>query len=92
MTWMVKYRDPKRIEKAISRMRPSVRRAFAQAVIDLKSEGPRPLGWHVKDLAADYRGMMSLRLDYHHRMVYSVVREILTIEIIEVSTREGAYR
>jgi len=73
-------------------MRPSVRRAFGQAVIDLKSEGPRPVGWHVKDLFGDYRGMMSLRLDYRHRMIYSVFREILTIEVVEVSTREGAYR
>ncbi len=72
-------------------MRPSVRRSFAQAVLDLSTEGPRPQGWHVKDLVGDYKGFMSLRLDYRHRMIYSVFREILTLEIIEVSTRERAY-
>ena len=91
MAWAVQYRNTKQVEKAVSRMRPSVQRAFAQAVIDLKAEGPRPRGWNVKDLVGDYRGFMSLRLDYRHRMVYSVFRDILTIEIVEVSTREGAY-
>lgn len=73
-------------------MRPAVKRAFAQAMMDLRSEGPRPKGWYVKSLVGDYRGMMSLRLDYRHRMIYSVFQERLTIEVIEVSTREGAYR
>jgi len=92
MSWTVKYRNVKKIEKAVSRMRPSVQRGFAQAVIDLKTEGPRPQAWHVKELVGDYKGFMSLRLDYRHRMIYSVFREILTLEIIEVSTREGAYQ
>ena len=87
----MKYRNTKRIENAVAKMRSSVQRAFAQAVIDLKSEGPRPEGWHVKDLVGNYKGLMSLRLDYRHRMLYSVFKDILTIEIIEVSTREGAY-
>lgn len=73
-------------------MRPSVQRAFAQAVIDLQSEGPRPQGWQVKVLVGEYSGAMSLRLDYRHRMIYAVFRNVLTIELIEVSTREKVYR
>lgn len=72
-------------------MRPSTRRAFAQAVMDLEREGPHPHGWYVKDLKGEYKSMMSLRLDYRHRMIYAVSHGILTIEIIEVTTRENAY-
>lgn len=92
MGWKVQYRNTKAIEKAVARMRLSVKRAFAQAVIDLENEGPRPHGWYTKELKGDYRGSMSLRLDYRHRMVYSVFSDILTIEIVEVSTRENAYQ
>lgn len=91
MSWTVRYRNTKRIEKAVARMRPSVRRGFGRAVQDLVDQGPRPVGWQVKELRGDYAGLMSLRLDYRHRMIYSVFRQILTVEIIEVSTREGAY-
>ena len=34
---------------------------------------------------------MSIRLDYRHRMIYEVASRILTITVIEVGTREGAY-
>ena len=91
MTWTVRYRNTKQIEKAISKMRPSVRKAFAEAVFDLIKQGPRPHGWHTKELQGDYKGLVSLRLDYRHRMIYSKQSDELVIEIIEVSTRENAY-
>ncbi len=91
MHWTVKYRNTKEIEKAVFKLRPSTRRAFGQAIIDLKTEGPTPKGWQVKELSGDLKGIMSLRLDYRHRMIYSAFKEILTIEIVEVSTRERAY-
>lgn len=91
MTWTVQYRNTKQIEKAVDKMRPSVRKAFAEAVIDLMEQGPKPHGWHTKELQGDYRGLMSLRLDFRHRMVYSAHSSELVIEIIEVSTRENAY-
>jgi mRNA-degrading endonuclease RelE of RelBE toxin-antitoxin system len=73
-------------------MRPSVRRAFVQAVMDLKEEGPRPSGWIIKQLHGKFSDLVCLKLDYRHRMIYSVVSNVLTIEIIEVSTRENAYK
>lgn len=91
-SWTIKYRNTRQIEKVVSRMRPSVRRAFAEVVADMMAQGPRPHGWHVKDLQGDYQGMMSVRLDIRHRMVYSVFSGILVIEIVEVTTRENAYK
>ena len=92
MAWTVRYRNTKEIERAVARMRPSARRAFAEAVLNLMAEGPRPHGWHTKELRGDYKGLMSLRLDFRHRMVYSVLSGELVIEVIEVTTRENAYK
>ena len=91
MSWQVAFRDPKKIEKAVDKLRPSTKVAFSRAIGDLRIEGPTPKGWHTKMLKGELQGMMSLRLDYRHRMIYEVIRGILTIVIIEVSTREGAY-
>ena len=60
MTWTVLFKDPKRIEKAVERLRLSTQVAFRKAIQDLRVEGPSPHG-------------------------------TLTIMVIEVSTREGAY-
>lgn len=91
MTWAVLFKDPKRIEKAVERLRPSTQVAFRKAIQDLRVEGPCPMGWHTKALKGDMAGLMSLRLDYRHRMIYSALQGALTIMVIEVSTREGAY-
>ena len=90
--WRVLYRDLKQVEKVVSGMRPSTKAAFYQAIKSLEAEGPTPKGWHVKALQENYKGRMSLRLDYRHRMVYEVLSGVLTITIIEVSTRENAYK
>ncbi|MBI2335836.1 MAG: hypothetical protein HYU97_03630 [Deltaproteobacteria bacterium] len=92
MSWTVRYRNTKQIEKAVFKMRPSVRRAFAEAISDLIEQGPRPYGWHTKELQGNYKDMMSLRLDIRHRMIYSVFSKSLLIEIVEVTTRENAYK
>ena len=73
-------------------MRPSVRRAFAEVLMNMTQEGPRPHGWHTKELQGSYKGLMSLKLDIGHRMIYSVFAGRLVIEIIEVTTRENAYK
>lgn len=92
MSWTVRYRNTKQIEKAVSKMRPSVRRAFVEVVSDMMEQGPRPHGWLTKELQGSNRGLMSLRLDIRHRMIYSVFSGILLIEILEVITRENAYK
>ena len=92
MRWTVLFKDPKRIEKAVDKLRPSTQVAFKRAIRDLGEQGPAPQGWFVKKLVGDvgeYR--MSMRLDYRHRMIYDVYGGRLTIVILEVSTREGAY-
>lgn len=91
MNWIVRYRNTKRIEKTVAKLRPATRRAFAEAIRNLAEQGPKPFGWHVKELKGNYLGFMSMRLDYRHRMIYSIFEKMLTIEIIEVTTREGAY-
>ena len=92
MAWTVQYKNTKQVEKAVFKMTPSTRRAFGQAVLDLMNEGPWPKGWKVRELHGSYKGALSLNLDIRHRMTYSVFSGILTIEIIEVSTRENAYQ
>ena len=91
MAWTVLFKDPKRIEKAVGKLRPSAQVAFRRAIQDLREEGPSPMGWHTKPLKGEMAGLMSLRLGYRHRMIYSVSNGTLTIMVIEVSTREGAY-
>ncbi|MBI2346175.1 MAG: hypothetical protein HYV03_04705 [Deltaproteobacteria bacterium] len=91
MSWTVLFKDPKRIEKAVDRLRPSTQVAFRKAIQDLRGEGPSPMGWLTKSLSGEMAGLMSLRLDYRHRMIYSAAHGTLTIVVIEVSTREGAY-
>jgi mRNA-degrading endonuclease RelE of RelBE toxin-antitoxin system len=91
MKWTVLFKDPKRIEKAVDKLRPSTQVAFRRAIQDLQTEGPSPGGWRTKPLKGEMAGFFSLRLDYRHRMIYEVSHGILTITIIEVSTREGAY-
>jgi mRNA-degrading endonuclease RelE of RelBE toxin-antitoxin system len=87
----VVFSNPKKLEKAVDKFRPSTKVAFRKAIEDMRAQGPNPLGWYTKPLKGDYRSFMSLRLDYRHRMIYQVSHGILTITVIEVSTREGAY-
>lgn len=89
--WTVTFKDPKRIEKSVLKLRPSTQVAFRRVIQDLRAEGPMPQGWRTKQLKRGYRNLMSLRLDYRHRMIYEVSHNVLTIMIIEVSTREKAY-
>lgn len=91
MHWKVIFKDPKRIERAVEKLRPSTQLAFRRAIQDFMAEGPSPMGWRTKPLKGKMAGMMSLRLDYRHRMIYSASHGTLTIMIVEVSTREGAY-
>ncbi|OGQ06926.1 MAG: hypothetical protein A3G32_06945 [Deltaproteobacteria bacterium RIFCSPLOWO2_12_FULL_40_28] len=91
MTWIVVFKNPKRIEKAVLKLRIATKVAFKKAIEDLRVEGPRPQDWHIKVLRGNYAGLMSLRLDYRHRMIYEVVHDRLIITVIEVSTREEAY-
>lgn len=91
MAWTVIFKDQKRIEKAVGRLRPSTQVAFHRAIKDLRVEGPCPMGWNTKPLKGEMEGLMRLCLDYRHRMIYSASRGTLTIMVIEVSTREGAY-
>lgn len=92
MGWQVFLKDPKRIEKAVLKLRPSTQVAFRRVIRDMGEQGPTPQGWLVKKLKGDvgeYR--MSMRLDYRHRMIYDVYGGRLTIMVLQVSTREGAY-
>lgn len=89
--WVVKYRNAKEIGKTVQRMRPSTQVAFYRAVDCLKMEGPRPKGWFTKVLKGSLRGKVALRLDYRHRMIYEVYEGILTICILQVSSRADAY-
>lgn len=91
MAWTVLLKDPKRIEKAVDKLRPSTKVAFRKAVQDMREEGPSPKGWVVGPLHGAMKGLMKLKLDYRHRMIFEVTANVLTITIIEVSTREGAY-
>ncbi|MBI2082414.1 MAG: type II toxin-antitoxin system YoeB family toxin [Deltaproteobacteria bacterium] len=91
MPWTVIFKDPKRIEKAVDKLRPSTQVAFRQAIQDMNTEGPCPRGWNVKPLKGEMSGLMRLCLDHRHRLIYSVSQGALTILVIEVSTREGAY-
>ncbi len=91
MNWTVIFKNPKRIEKAVERLRPSTQLAFRKAIQDLRGEGPYPMGWNVKPLKGEMEGWMRLCLDYRHRMIYLASQGTLTIMVIEVSTREGAY-
>lgn len=91
MAWIVIFKNPKRIEKAVFKLRIATQVAFKKAIEDLRAEGPRPQGWHVKSLHGELKDFLSLRLDYRHRMVYEVSYGQLIITVIEVSTREGAY-
>lgn len=91
MSWTVIFKDPKRIDKAVGKLRPSTQVAFNQAIKDLRAEGPCPMGWNVKPLKGAMGGLMRLCLDHRHRMIYSASQGTLTIMVIEVSTREGAY-
>lgn len=87
--WKVEY--DKDIEKQVFKFRSSTKRAFIQALGDLKKEGPWPHGWDVKELQNE-DGILRLKLDHRHRMIYSVFKNVLLIRIIEVVTRENAYR
>ena len=49
------------------------------------------MGWNAKPLKGMTGELWRLWLDYRHRMIYSVSQGMLTITVIEVSTREGAY-
>ena len=91
MNWTVIFKDPKRIEKAVLKLRPSTQVAFRKAILDLRAEGPYPMGWNVKPLKGEMGGLTRLCLDHRHRMIYSASQGALTIMVIEVSTREGAY-
>jgi len=91
MEWTVLFKDPKRIEKAVGRLRPSTQVAFRRAIQDLRAQGPAPQGWMVKKLKGEYRGCVSMRLDYRHRMIYEVHEGSLTVLVLQVTTREGAY-
>lgn len=92
MSWFVRYKNQKKIEKSVLKMRPTTRRDFLRAVKDLMEEGPHPTGWNTKVLKGKYSGCISLRIDYRHRMIYEAYRDIVTIVIIDVSTRENAYQ
>lgn len=92
MAWTVLLRDPKRIDKIVERLRPSTQAAYYEALEDLMKEGPSPKGWITEPLHGHLKGLMKLKLDYRHRMIYEVAANVLTITVIEVSTREGAYR
>lgn len=91
MAWTVVFKDPKRIEKAVGKLRLSTQVAFSKAIQDLRAEGPYPMGWNVKPLKGEWEGLIRLRLDHRHRLIYSASQGTLTIVVIEVSTREGAY-
>lgn len=88
MKWTVLY--DKKIEKQVLKLRPSTKKAFAQAILDLKREGPFPKGWNVKPLQGE--DSIRLVLDYRHRLIYQSFEGVLKITILKVSTREGAYR
>lgn len=90
MEWDVYYN--KKLEKDLEKMRLNVKRSFAQAVIDLEAEGPNPKGWDTKKLKGKKGEIIRLKLDYRHRLIYEVFRDYIRIELIEVSTREGAYK
>jgi uncharacterized membrane protein YbhN (UPF0104 family)/mRNA-degrading endonuclease RelE of RelBE toxin-antitoxin system len=92
VAWKIQYQNAKRIQKAVSKMRPSTRATFDRALEDLKAEGPSPKGWHVKALHGNYKGTMAMRLDIRHRVLYEVESGILMITIVEVTTRENAYK
>ena len=89
--WQISYSNSKDIEKAVSKLRSSTQLAFYEAVKDMRVEGPSPKGWKVKRLSGNYKGCLSLRLDYRHRMVYKVEKGEMIIIIFEVYTRENAY-
>lgn len=92
MTWTIKYKNSRKIEKAVLKMRPVTRLAFLRAIQDLRKYGPRPNNWRVKELKGEYAGVFSLRIDYRHRVLYKVFKNILTILIIDVNSREKAYQ
>ena len=73
-------------------MRPATRATFDRALEDLKAEGPSPKGWHVKALHGNYKGTLVMRLDIRHRVLYEVESGVLMITIVEVTTRENAYK
>jgi len=92
MIWIVKYKNKRKIDKVVSKLRPSTQAALYNAIEDLKSEGPNPKFWETTELKGKLKGIYRLKIDYRYRMFYEVLKNILTITIVEVSTREKAYK
>lgn len=88
MKWTVLY--DKKIEKQVAKLRSSTKRAFAQAILDLREEGPFPEFWNVKPIQGEET--LRMKLDHRHRMIYEISKRVLKISILQVSTREGAYK
>lgn len=89
MAWAVEYRKGARVERAVRGFRKSTKRAFYEAVKDLQKQGPYPKGWDTLEIE---EGVVRLKIDYRHRMIYEVHEDVLVIKIIKVGTREGAYK
>ncbi len=92
MKWTVKFRNKNKLFKVIKTLRPSSRRKLYAAIKDLELEGPAPKVWDSKRMEGQLRDYWRLKIDYRHRLIFEVFHGILIIEIIEVTTREGAYK
>lgn len=88
MKWTVLY--DKKIERQVRKLRTSTKRAFVQAVLDLQEQGPFPKFWDVKKMQGEES--IRMKLDHRHRMIYQSSDRVLKITILQVSTREGAYK
>lgn len=91
MKWVVRYLNERQIKKAVRDMRPSTREAFVNAIQDFENEGPRPAGWITAPLKGDRQGQMKLKLDRNHRLIYTVMVDILTITLVKVGPRGNVY-
>ena len=92
MVWIVKYKNKRKIDNVVSKLTPSTQTSLYNAIEDLKSEGPNPNFWETTELKGKLKGIYRLKIDYQHRMFYEVSKKILTITIVEVSTREKSYK
>jgi mRNA-degrading endonuclease RelE of RelBE toxin-antitoxin system len=76
-------------QRQLPRLPEGVRLLAAQAVVDLRREGPWPHGWDVKRLeGVRYR----LRLKRAYRMIYQVYKGVITIEVVFAGHRKDAQK
>lgn len=83
--WRVEIKK-KVADKQIPNLPLDVKATVAEAIIDLKAEGPRPVGWNVKQLE---KNKMRLKLKHKWRMIYTYEKNELVIQIIYTGSREN---